>query len=260
MSKRTYRLGLRAQGMADTRTRVIEAARSLFLATGFHDVSVDAIAAAAGVGRTTVFQQFGCKSGLLRAVEEETGARAGVDEILQTLAFMDREPLRALRIAFERGCEVWAKERAMFDKLFSLAAIDPELSEVMAQKEARRRELVDALVLALSRHQLLRPGVSRRTAGDLMWALTSFKTFDALFALRGSAREVARLMLTLTSSFIELGPARAAKSSPAKQKKETPKKDAPKKDAQKKETPKSEQPKPETPAKAAPARRPRAAR
>ena len=42
---RTYRLGRRATGMADTRQRVIQAARQLFLSAGFHRVSIETIAA-----------------------------------------------------------------------------------------------------------------------------------------------------------------------------------------------------------------------
>lgn len=199
---RTYRLGRRATGMADTRQRVILAARQLFLSAGFHRVSIETIAARAGVGRTTVFQQFGSKAGLLRAVEEATSARAGVDGL--QVALSDADALRSLRAAFEVGCHVWAAEREMFRNLFSLAVIDPEMREVMAQKDQQRRRLVDTLAQQLQRQHRLCAGVTRRNAADLLWLLTSFETFDTLYAVRGSVKEVARLLLGQVAAFIDL--------------------------------------------------------
>lgn len=204
MSTRTYRLGRREAGMADTRQRVIEAARQLFLAAGFHRVSIEAVAEHAGVGRTTVFQQFGSKAGLLQAIEQETSARAGVEALLQSLA--DPDAHRALRAAFEIGCQVWAAEREMFRGLFSLADIDPEMRKVIQDKDQRRRQLVEDLAHKLQRQHRLRPGVTRRNAADLLWLLTSFESFDTLYALRGTVREVARLLLGQTAAFVELDP------------------------------------------------------
>ena len=66
---RRYKLGKRAESAAETRARIVEAARALFEETGFHQVSVDAVAARAKVGRTTVFEQFGSKRKLLQAVQ-----------------------------------------------------------------------------------------------------------------------------------------------------------------------------------------------
>ena len=202
MATRTYRQNRRAVGVADTRQRIILAARQLFLSAGFHRVSIETIAARAGVGRTTVFQQFGSKAGLLHAVEQETSSRAGVDELQKALA--DPDALGSLRAAFEVGCHVWAAERGMFRNLFSLAVIDPEMRAVMTQKDEKRRQLVDALAQQLQRQHRLRPGVTRRSAADLLWLLTSFETFDTLLTVRGSVKEVSRLLLGQVAAFVDL--------------------------------------------------------
>jgi AcrR family transcriptional regulator len=147
-----------------------------------------------------VFQQFGSKAGLLQAVEEATSLRAGVDGLQVALA--DADALRSLRAAFEVGCQVWAAEREMFRNLFSLAVIDPQMREIMAHKDQHRRQLVDALAQKLQRQKHLRAGITRRHAADLLWLLTSFETFDTLFAVRGSVKEVARLLLSQVTAFI----------------------------------------------------------
>jgi AcrR family transcriptional regulator len=53
------------------RQRIIEAARELFLARGFDDVSVGDIAQRAEVGRTTFFRHFGDKQEVVFAKEQE---------------------------------------------------------------------------------------------------------------------------------------------------------------------------------------------
>ncbi len=50
------------------RPRVMEAAREVFFEHGFENTSIDAIATAAGVSRTTVYSQFGNKETLFRAI------------------------------------------------------------------------------------------------------------------------------------------------------------------------------------------------
>ncbi len=164
---------------------------------------MDEVAERAGVGRTTVFQQFESKSGLLRALDEDVGERAGVVGLLRELEVPDAR--QALRAAFEVGCRVWAAEAPMFRKLFGFSAIDKEMQQITAQKEEIRRGLVTSLVSRLARQNLLRPGVSRRKAEDLLWLLTGFESFDTLYRERESAAQVAELLLQLTSSFVELG-------------------------------------------------------
>jgi AcrR family transcriptional regulator len=53
------------------REKVLGAARRLFTERGVENVSMDAIAAAAGVGKGTLFRRFGDRSGLALALLEE---------------------------------------------------------------------------------------------------------------------------------------------------------------------------------------------
>jgi AcrR family transcriptional regulator len=56
---------------ARNRQRVLEAAERLFAEHGVAGVTTDAVAAAAGVGKGTVFRRFGDKAGLAAAVLDE---------------------------------------------------------------------------------------------------------------------------------------------------------------------------------------------
>ena len=61
------------------RESVLDAAVELFLSGGFDRTSMDAVAAHAGVSKTTVYAHFGDKLELFRAVTERAGASLDLD-------------------------------------------------------------------------------------------------------------------------------------------------------------------------------------
>jgi AcrR family transcriptional regulator len=69
----TERPGLRPERADATRNRraILRAAENLLAEHGFEHVSLDKVAAAAGVGKGTVFRRFGNRTGLMRALLEE---------------------------------------------------------------------------------------------------------------------------------------------------------------------------------------------
>jgi AcrR family transcriptional regulator len=84
------------------RLRVLEAAERLFAERGVKNVSLDAIAAEAGVGKGTVFRRFGDRAGLAVALlderEQELQAKIitgppplgpGASPVLRVTAFLD---------------------------------------------------------------------------------------------------------------------------------------------------------------------------
>jgi AcrR family transcriptional regulator len=192
---RPYRQAKRAASAAETRRKVIAAARELLLNDDFQDVSIEAIAERARVGRSTVYQQFESKRGLLQAIELSVSESAGVEELIEVLQQPDA--LGSLRAAFELGGSVWARERDMFRKLFGLAHIDADLRAVMEEKDGKRQMLVRILVDKLATQKKLRRGVSRERAFQVLWLLTSFQTFDATCHVAASPEAAARLLLEM---------------------------------------------------------------
>src|SRR5680860_1321358 len=76
-ARRTYRLGRRREQVESNRRRIIEAARDLFAEDGFHGVGLEEVARRAGVGRKTIYYQFGSKRDLFQAVVDDLGERGG---------------------------------------------------------------------------------------------------------------------------------------------------------------------------------------
>ena len=67
---RSYTMDARADGVAATRERIVDAATTLFLEQAFEDVTLAAIAKAAGVSHQTVLNHFESKEGVVLAVAE----------------------------------------------------------------------------------------------------------------------------------------------------------------------------------------------
>ncbi|OEV09685.1 TetR/AcrR family transcriptional regulator [Streptomyces nanshensis] len=83
------------EGSARKRAAILSAARELFLADGFDRSSVDAVAARAEVSKRTVYDYFGDKQTLLRAVVDAVGesmiatVRRTLDDTLTGVAEAD---------------------------------------------------------------------------------------------------------------------------------------------------------------------------
>jgi AcrR family transcriptional regulator len=80
MAPRRYTQRQRADSAADTRQRILDAARALYIERGIANTSVQAIAERADVVRGTVINHFGSADGLLEAL---------LDDILATLRYPD---------------------------------------------------------------------------------------------------------------------------------------------------------------------------
>jgi AcrR family transcriptional regulator len=176
---RPYRLGKRAVQSAETRQRIIDAARELILHDGAYDTSLDAVARRANSTRTTVYHQFGSREELLLAVLNEALDRADVREVRKAL--QHRDAVQAMRRTIRASCRFWAGEHALFAQVKGLAGIDDGMAAIDALKEGVRRGHITNLARRLAHEGNLRAGCSERRALDTLLFVTSFETFHQLF-------------------------------------------------------------------------------
>jgi AcrR family transcriptional regulator len=196
VSPRPYRLGQRAASVTQTRARILAATRELLCADGAQGVVMDEVAQRADVARATVYYQFGSKHGLLEAIVDEVQQRAGQQQIARAAELAN--PVQALRRTFLLGCRFWASEQLIVRRLTGLAAVDPEIRDVLASADQHRLVLVTRLVDRLADAGQLAAGCSRDRAIDVLWLLSSFEAFDQLFTGRRlPPREVATVLLDL---------------------------------------------------------------
>lgn len=194
-------LGLRQQRVRDTRRRILDAARELFGETGFHHASLEDVAARAEVVRPTIYRHFGSKLGLLQALVADAEQRAGIERVFAAMALPDAA--EAVRIMLSEHCRFWADEEQLFRQVVGLAAVDPEARQVIEGKDASRRRDMRGLAERLQRQGTLDPAWSPQRAGETLWFLTSFTTFDHLHRRGGlSRRALQRTLHELASAFI----------------------------------------------------------
>ena len=178
--KRTDRPNLRSEHLATTRSRVLDAAKTLFAARGYSATTITALAEEAGVAVQTVYSAFGSKAGLARAVLEGAVASSGIREANEQ-AVRERDGERAIRLIASAASRLYSVE-VMLAKLFS--------AEVAADSERiadgfRLQNLKDLVRLnhAIARHFANKDEATR--AAVTAWAISGAKTYDRLVVQAG---------------------------------------------------------------------------
>jgi AcrR family transcriptional regulator len=178
---RVYTPRARAEQSARTRERIIEAARALLPAS--ESLSVDRIAAEAGVSVQTLYTQFGSKRGLLLAVidtiQRDAGLYADFDRVW---ASADGET--ALRRMLDATFRIW--DGAWPFVAFSERArrSDREIATYLREVDGYRRSNLLSITERLALERRLVPGLDAARAADLAFALTVPAVYEELVQVR----------------------------------------------------------------------------
>ena len=176
---RTYRSPLRAAQAQQTRRRIIESARTLFVENGYGPTTVAAVARHAGVSADTVYSGFGTKIALLQDV---LAVVIGGDD--QQVPFLERAAPQAMRAEtdqrrqiamFAHGMtEQLERIRPLDDVLRSAAAVDESAAELRAKTQTGQRlAAMKVVVQWVAERGGLRAGRTVDEAGAVVWTLTS---------------------------------------------------------------------------------------
>lgn len=185
--KRRYTSPLRDAQTAQSRTQIIDAASREFVRLGYAKTSMNAVAAAAGVSRETVYHLIGGKVAVLKAVYDV--AVTG-DHVARPVA--DREPYQAMLADPDLASAARTFGRLSADlvgrlgpvlKVLADAAHEPELAILLAQTRAER---LAGTRLLLARLSGVDPTTARFAAAvDEVYALISPELALVLLDQRG---------------------------------------------------------------------------
>jgi AcrR family transcriptional regulator len=138
MCPRPYRAGQRQAASEQTRARIVAAARDLLISPGgYANFSIETVARQADVARMTVYHHFGSKLGLLEALCDSLASSGGMQEL--ATAFQQPEPLAALNRFIEIFGRFWDADRSVLRRLRALAALDPDVGQLMQTRDGWRR-------------------------------------------------------------------------------------------------------------------------
>ena len=188
--KRVYSSPLREAQARETRRLVVRAAAGLFETEGYGATTIDAVAAAAGVSRKTVFSAVGGKLELLKlgldwaiAGDDEPVAMADRPEIYTLFERDDAEGI--LRDWLRVQVAIDARIARLFEALNVAAGMDPEAHALRDVLQGYRRDGAFKLIAHLARLGALRPGLTKDRAADLAWLATDPFQYSRLVGDRG---------------------------------------------------------------------------
>ena len=169
----------------ETRVRLLDAARKLLLERGFHRVSLDDIAEAAGVSRQAVYKShFTSKANLLLELVRYVHVAENLDEFTVPVyaATTGVTKLHATIAAIIR-IEVRVHDLAV---MLSAAAMSDAGAEAAWRDRLHvKRTVLTAAITQLQAEQRLNPAWQPDTAVDLLMAMISVDTYHSLVTERG---------------------------------------------------------------------------
>jgi AcrR family transcriptional regulator len=188
--KREYRSARRAAQAEETKRAIVAAAATLFIEVGYGATTINAVAAAAGVSRKTVFTSVGGKVDLVKTAVD--WAVAGDDA---TTPLLERPVMQAILAEADPRDLLAAWAHALVGIDSRVAGLSRAL-EVAAETDDEARTLLETfqrqrvsssreIVKRLAAMDALSPGVSRSEAVDIAWLATDSVLYDRFVRVRG---------------------------------------------------------------------------
>ncbi len=179
----------------DTRARILDAALALIRKRGAANVTMADIAKAARISRQAVYLHFADRAELLVALARHADERRGLAQELQKIA--DAPSGRAalaekasLQARMNPG--IWAVARAMD----AVRRTDEAAERSWQDRLKNRLKGCRAIIGRLQQEGTLRPGLNADAAADLLWTLTSLRTWEDLVLERGWTADQYRERMT----------------------------------------------------------------
>ncbi len=189
-SRRRYESPIRQEQARETRLRILEAARHLFLSQGYVATPIGAIAHEAGVAAQTVYVAFGNKRAILAALMDVS--LGGDDEPVGMLERpapqrMRDEPDQRRQLAMmAHGIrEILERAGPIFDVMRGAALADPEIAEMYRRLQEERLHNLTSVVGWVAEKGPLRDGLTVADGADILWTLTSADVYRLLRVERG---------------------------------------------------------------------------
>ncbi|WP_245656079.1 TetR/AcrR family transcriptional regulator [Microtetraspora fusca] len=181
--------GVRAAKAAQTRARMLAAARELFTERGYAATSMQAIAAQAGVAVQTLYFTFETKRAILKELLDVEVA--GDDAPIATLdrpwvaESLAAQPPELLRLLAEATTDIHARVAPLLEVVRSAAATDPQIAELWSTNITQRHTVLAVFTGALAAKSALRPGLNALRAADMALAVLAPETYHLLTRHRG---------------------------------------------------------------------------
>ncbi len=190
--KRSYNSPRRMEQAAVTKSRIVDAAMHLVREKGYADMTLEAIAAEAGVAPQTVYAVCGSKKGVLAAILENTVEAKQYDRLRDSIPMLKAGKDRIREIGHFYSV-LMEHALPVFDIMRGMSMLSPEFAEQEYDQGMMLLEKCRKSVHKMAEDGMLRKGLSEERAAQLYWSITTPGMHRRLTKLLGwSADEYAR--------------------------------------------------------------------
>lgn len=186
--KRPYRSLARNAQAAQTRGRILVAAKNLFESEGFECVTIEKIAQSGDVSIPTVYSLFQSKRGVLRALMDEVLPADQFDALVE-MSIQEKSPEIRLSISAKIARQMYDAEKVQMNLFRGAVVLAPEFKELEKEREMRRYSRQEVTIKAMVREKSLAKGLSEVRARDILWAFTGRDMYRMLVVEQGWTSE-----------------------------------------------------------------------
>lgn len=203
--KRPYNSSSRSVQAAQTRSRILIAARNLFESEGFEYVTIEKIAHISAVSIPTVYALFQSKRGILRALMDDVFPKDQFDALVEK-SNKAASPEERLLYSAKIARHIYDAERTQMELFRGAAVLAPEFKELEKEREMRRHVRQEITIKAMAKEKSLSKKLSVHEARDILWALTGRDMYRMLVIEQGWTSDAYEKWLAqlLTATLMQL--------------------------------------------------------
>lgn len=182
--KRSYNSAARNAQAAQTKARILIAAKNLFESEGFECVTIEKIAHTAAVSIPTVYALFQSKRGVLRALMDDVFPQDQFDALVAK-SNEATSPQERLLYSAKIARQIYDAERAQMEVFRGATVLAPEFKELEKEREMRRYARQEITIKALAKEKSLSKNLSINKARDILWVFTGRDMYRMLVIEQG---------------------------------------------------------------------------
>lgn len=193
-AKRKYDSTSRQARALESHAQIIEAARDLFIESGYAGVSIEAIARKANASPETIYSVFTNKRTILAhavglAVETDGGPAPALLRPYIQEVMSERNQYRQIQLFAKRMQMFFSHVASLVEVMRAAAKNEPEINTLLKKYLDDRFQGMGFFIDCLLANGPLRSGLSKLSAVETTWALASAEIYNLLVVDRGWSGE-----------------------------------------------------------------------
>jgi AcrR family transcriptional regulator len=177
--KRRYKSDQRDHAAEATRSRILNASKSLFARHGIDRVTIAQIGRSADVAQSTVYALFKSKEGILRALMTASLFGPRFKEA-QSLLAGTSDSARLIALSAHVARVIYESESSELGLLRGTSGFSPELRKLEQEFENLRLQMQEGRIRLLFAQSKAKKGLDFETARRILWMYTSREIYRML--------------------------------------------------------------------------------